>query len=807
MSAAESIARSLPAPKFEFGTKAETLERLVGVVGNASLLEQYYFSVEDYQRSPQAVLSTIAARFGTGVAVRSSAQCEDGARHSMAGAFDSRLGVDSSNPDELRGAIEEVIATYAGDPRDQVLVQPMLEDIAVSGVIMTHEIEHGSPYHVIDYDDMSGRTDTITGGTGANKTVMVYRRAGQHDIQSARIARFVGLARELEQICGGVPVDIEFALGKNDVLYLLQARRISLRRNWHPGTELRVTRQLEFVESYIDQRSTPQDGVVGRRTVLASMPDWNPAEIIGSTPRPLAASLYRELVTRRVWRTSRAAMGYREAPPVELMVMVGGHPLIDVRHSFNSFLPAGLDDSICSVLVDAWIDRLAAHPELHDKVEFEIVPTCKDFCFERTAWRRYPGLLDASAHEQFSDRLTALTRGAIARSGPGSIETAMASIARLEDRQAARAAEPSADTRPMATLSRARALLEECERLGTFAFSIAARHGFIAEALLRSAVERGAITDERVRSLKRSIPTITSWLMADFGKVLRGEAAPETFMARYGHLRPGTYDITSLRYDERDDLFSAGAEPGSSGGEHVFQPSTTEQAALGALIDESGLDCEVHDLFAYAARAIAGREYAKFVFTRNLSDALALLVTWGEQVGLDRDDLSYLSWRSIEDTLTHPPLEHTDRQLLSIADEGRRAVEAARVLRLSHIIRDRDDIYVVPVHRSRPNFIGGGRVEADVVHLGPHTPTQTDLGGKIVAVENADPGFDWIFTKGIAGLITKYGGPNSHMAIRCAEFGLAAAIGCGEQTFERMVGAGHIELDCAAKALRALIGG
>ena len=37
MSAAESLARSLPAPKFEFGTKAETLERLVGVVDNAKI--------------------------------------------------------------------------------------------------------------------------------------------------------------------------------------------------------------------------------------------------------------------------------------------------------------------------------------------------------------------------------------------------------------------------------------------------------------------------------------------------------------------------------------------------------------------------------------------------------------------------------------------------------------------------------------------------------------------------------------------------------------------------------------------------
>ncbi|GIS28374.1 MAG: hypothetical protein CM15mP129_05710 [Chloroflexota bacterium] len=35
-------------------------------------------------------------------------------------------------------------------------------------------------------------------------------------------------------------------------------------------------------------------------------------------------------------------------------------------------------------------------------------------------------------------------------------------------------------------------------------------------------------------------------------------------------------------------------------------------------------------------------------------------------------------------------------------------------------------------------------------------------------IENADPGYDWLFNKGISG-ITKYGGANSHMAIRSAK--------------------------------------
>jgi phosphoenolpyruvate-protein kinase (PTS system EI component) len=75
-----------------------------------------------------------------------------------------------------------------------------------------------------------------------------------------------------------------------------------------------------------------------------------------------------------------------------------------------------------------------------------------------------------------------------------------------------------------------------------------------------------------------------------------------------------------------------------------------------------------------------------------------------------------------------------------------------------------------------------------------------------VCVENADPGFDWIFAKGIRGLVTKFGGANSHMAIRCAELGVPAAIGCGEQAFRRLLDAGLIELNCAEKVVGPLHG-
>ena len=68
-------------------------------------------------------------------------------------------------------------------------------------------------------------------------------------------------------------------------------------------------------------------------------------------------------------------------------------------------------------------------------------------------------------------------------------------------------------------------------------------------------------------------------------------------------------------------------------------------------------------------------------------------------------------------------------------------------------------------------------------------------------IESADPGFDWIFSHDIAGLVTHFGGANSHMAIRCAEFGLPAAIGCGERLFTKLLKTSVIELNCAQRKI------
>src|SRR5690606_9382072 len=105
--------------------------------------------------------------------------------------------------------------------------------------------------------------------------------------------------------------------------------------------------------------------------VHAWMPDWNPAELLGEHPRPLALSLFRTLIADRCWGEARARMGYaRSVGP--LLRVIAGRPYVRVAQSLASLLPASLPPDLRTQLVARQLGRLRAHPEWHDRVEFAV---------------------------------------------------------------------------------------------------------------------------------------------------------------------------------------------------------------------------------------------------------------------------------------------------------------------------------------------------------------------------------------------------------------------------------------------------
>jgi len=205
-------------------------------------------------------------------------------------------------------------------------------------------------------------------------------------------------------------------------------------------------------------------------------------------------------------------------------------------------------------------------------------------------------------------------------------------------------------------------------------------------------------------------------------------------------------------------------------------------------------------------RAIEGREYAKFIFSRNLSSALEDLAEIGAAYGLDREQVGNLQLNEI---LALRTTSRTDDEiaahLCELADQGAKAKCVANACKLPPLITAESDLDVFFIGADRPNFIGSTPVIADCLNLNKcSSDVSTDVSGKIILVEQADPGYDWIFSQGVAGLITLYGGANSHMAIRAAEFGLPAAIGVGEQRYAELAQARVLEVSPCDAVLRVV---
>jgi len=781
------------------GTKAETLTILSELGYNVPSVS--YFTVHAWNSDEDEIIDRIIKKFANELlAIRSSSLAEDTEDSSMAGAFESLLNINIERK-IIKEAVKFVINSFDDNLNNQVLIQPMVKNVAMSGVVMTHVLDDGSPYHVINFDDKTGLTDTVTSGSSINKTVYIYNGVDKKDFDSPLLLSVLNLIHDLQGTFPDIPLDIEFAIDKDMIMHLLQVRKIATIKNWNNNVNQQVSNRMYFLKDYVEQLMQKRPNLFGKRTLLGFMPDWNPAEMIGVVPYPLAMSLYRELITKRVWSIARERMGYRNMPNVELMVSLFGRAYIDVRNSINSFLPDGLESQISEKLVNAYIERLDKNPHLHDKIEFEVVYTAYDFDFEKNFKERYPELLTREELLNYRGLLRNLTNNALDNGYNSSLNVAIRNIEKLKILQNKN---HIFKENSFSIADNINTLINECIDYGTLPFSIIARHGFIAENLLRSVINNNAISKERITKFKTSFITISGEMTNDFQKVLSSEISKKEYLLKYGHLRPSSYDILSPTYSEREDLFN-GAQRNLPKQFEKFSLSTKEKSAINILLYEHGLDrISAEDIFIYAEKAIKGREYAKFIFTKHLSQIIENIAKWGSKEGFVREEMAMLTISDVLSVLISPLTDDVKSFYQKKINKARNNFDIASSFKLSYLIRSIRDIHIVPMQRSTPNFIGNKRIEAEIIELNPYLEEIPSLDNKIVCIVGADPGYDWIFTRNIAGLITKFGGANSHMAIRCAEYDLPAAIGCGDQPFEKVLKAGKVLLDCQGKRLEPL---
>jgi phosphohistidine swiveling domain-containing protein len=215
------------------------------------------------------------------------------------------------------------------------------------------------------------------------------------------------------------------------------------------------------------------------------------------------------------------------------------------------------------------------------------------------------------------------------------------------------------------------------------------------------------------------------------------------------------------------------------------------------MLTEMGSEASVNQFFAYLVDAIQLRESVKFDFTRNLSLALDACIQMGLKYDLSRDQVAFLEFSDLEQLkVNRINIDAVKKQI----QHRQQTYSVTQLIELPHMIMQECDFYSFERHVSMPNFVTTDRIITDVISI--DTMEAGILEGKIVLIPQADPGYDWLFGHGIGGLVTKYGGANSHMAIRAAEMGLPAAIGVGEKLYETISNMRSLELDCGNHVIR-----
>ena len=332
-------------------------------------------------------------------------------------------------------------------------------------------------------------------------------------------------------------------------------------------------------------------------------------------------------------------------------------------------------------------------------------------------------------------------------------------------------------------------LLNDCKKYGTVNFSTMARIAFIGNILLKSLEKKKIVNNEFINQLMSSISSPLSEIQNDLKLYQKNKINKKLLVNKYGHLRPGTYDIIAERYDENLEFLQ----------NINFSTKLKKQKLSKIFIEKSlqkeGIELTDKEFITFLKDSIRLREVLKFEFTKNLSDSLYFISKIGEKLGFSKNDLAYLEINDIIYSKINSDMEIKNKWRIKI-EKNKKIKKINEFLVLPPIIYDQRDFEIINYNLSKPNFITTQKICKKIQKISNLNNKNKDISEKIILIENADPGYDWIFTKKPAGLITKYGGIASHMAIRCAELGLPAAIGIGEIIYEKMDDAKKILLDC-----------
>ncbi len=774
-----------------FSSKADVLKYLKNNVKKSYVENMSYFTTNDWLSDKNSIIQNIKEHFKESkkIIIRSSALGEDSIENSMAGQYDSVLNISPKSKSAIESGIKQVIKSYKKNhnlnKKNQILIQNQTENIKTSGVIFSKTPDVGDPYYIINFED--GGTTTKTTHGLSNNLIKIHRNVATSKLEK-RWKVLLFAIKEIEKLCNSDELDIEFGITNSFNIIIFQVRPLtSIKQKLEKNTTKKISNQIK--KNQIKLKKIINSRNISKSFIFSDMTDWNPAEIIGSNPNNLSYSLYSYLITDDVWKKSRIYLDYYDVGKTKLMIRFGNKPYIDVNASFNSLIPKNFSSKLRKKLIDFYIQKLKNNPYLHDKAEFKIIFSCYDFTIDDRLNELKKSGFTQNEVNQIKENLRLFTKKLILN-GEKSIYDCENQLEKMiMSRNKILKTLRSKNVNQKNKLILLKTLLNDCKDFGTISFAIMARLSFVGSILLKSLQDSSRYSFNYDNFLN-TIATPLTEIQNDLIDYKNNKISKNNFLKKYGHLRPGTYDITTLPYSKNETFLS---EINFSKKITHKKIKSTNKKISKEILNELTLP-PTFNLLELVSNLIIQREKFKFEFTKNLSLILELISTIGKNLKLSRKELAYLDISTI--------LNSTNKSKSEIRKEWNKKINSKKNtflinnhLSLPQIISSKNDFDIITYHLSQPNYITQKIIKSSLLELTADTKFSS-IKNSILLIENADPGYDWIFSKNPAGLITKYGGVASHMSIRCAEIGLPAAIGTGEVLFEKLKTSTKIQLDC-----------
>ena len=595
-----------------------------------------------------------------------------------------------------------------------------------------------------------------SGNTNKIKNIYIHKNIEKLEGKLKKYQYLLDFVNELIKVINYELLDIEFAVDKNKNIYLLQVRPLLV------GSE-----PLDYKKGLIksirkfQQLQNKRPNTYGSKTILSNMSDWNPAEMLGESPNNLAISLYKTFITKDTWHKQRREFGYRGEVNQELMFNFGNKCFIDIRASLNSFLTKSLSSEECERIVDFQINSLIDNPEYHDKIEFEIAQTSYIFNLEHTLPKIYKEILSKQSSLNWVNDLK-------------SIESNYAKILKQNNLKISKFYKHLnkninyLDPKTVNAIKKNMAL----------PFAHHARLAFIYFSQLNYFVSNEIISQEDKQDMLNRLTTISSQFTKSLYDLKNKKITYSKFFDLYGHIRPNNYDINSKSIVDEGKDFVNFLIDNLEKEEDNFNNIKDTLVKIEKFFVKAGLSYSSKEWHKMFENSIISRENSKFMYSKAIDMTLKHIQKSNE--------------------FDYNNLERLDFGLL-LEDKKIIYQDQPQDYELPDVLINSNDFLFFENLNTKPNFVGQNSTKAKVIIISENKTNQ--LKNKIVLLPNADPGWDWIFNLSIKGLVTKYGGPNSHMAIRASEKNITSVFGTGEELFNQIKNSNLLEIDPKNKKL------